>query len=105
MITECNSSDIVYSNLFTGVHGNYLKPSIAANGLDPDNLPTSDPSAMNFNPDTPKVKPWRDVWGCGQGIGAVTEIVPAAQRVEQFGREYQEAVARLSANAAKYGKR
>lgn len=105
MITECSSEDIVYSNLFTGVHGNYLKPSIAANGLDPEHLPSSDPSAMNFNPDTPKVKPWRDVWGCGQGIGAIDEIVPAGQRVAQFGREYREAITRISSNAARFGGR
>ena len=102
MITECSSGDIVYSDLFTGVHGNYLKPSILANGMDPDNLPSSDPSAMNFDPDKPTVKPWRDVWGCGQGIGAVTEIVPAAQRVQTLAREYQAAVARLAAGASRF---
>jgi len=101
MITESTSQDIVYSNLFTGVHGNYLKPSIVASGLDPDNLPTSDPSTMSFSPDT-KAKPWRDIWGCGQGIGAVREVVPAAQRVSQFAREYREAVARLGGMVSRY---
>jgi len=101
MITESTSEDIVYSNLFTGVHGNYLKPSIVASGLDPDNLPTSDPSTMSFSPDS-KTKPWRDIWGCGQGIGAVREVVPAAQRVSQFAREYREAVARLGGMVSRY---
>lgn len=102
MITECSSGDIVYSDLFTGVHGNYLKPSIIANGLDPDNLPSSDPSAMNFDPNQTKVKPWRDVWGCGQGIGAVKDIVPAGQRVARLAREYQSAVARLTAQSSRF---
>lgn len=102
MITECTSEDIVYSNLFTGVHGNYLKPSIAANGLDPDKLPSSDPSAMNFDPDKPKVKPWRDVWGCGQGIGAIDQIVPAGDRVRQLGTEYRAAIARMTAQASRF---
>jgi len=101
MITESTSEDIVYSNLFTGVHGNYLKPSIVASGLDPDNLPTSDPSTMSFSPDS-KTKPWRDIWGCGQGIGAVRAVVPAAQRVSQFAREYREAVARLGGMVSRY---
>jgi len=102
MITESASSDIVYSDLFTGVHGNYLRPSIIANGMDPDNLPSSDPSAMNFDPDRPTVKPWRDVWASGQGIGPVTQIVPAAERVRRLGHEYQAAVARLAATAPRY---
>jgi len=103
MITECSSKDIVYSSLFTGVPGNYLKPSIAASGLDPDNLPSADPSSMNFNPDGGgEAKPWRDIWGCGQGIGAVTEVVPAAERVNQFAREYREAIARLGVMPQRY---
>jgi len=103
MITECSAKDIVYSSLFTGVPGNYLKPSIAASGLDPDNLPSADPSAMNFNPDgSGDAKPWRDIWGCGQGIGAVTEVVPAAERVKQFAREYRETVARLGDMPRRY---
>ncbi len=92
-IVDCNSDDIVYSNLFTGVHGNYLAPSIRAAGLDPDNLPESDPSKMNFGGDAKKA--WKDIWGCGQGIGAVTAVVTAAERIAQLKKEYQEARARL----------
>jgi nitronate monooxygenase len=92
-IVECNSDDVVYSNLFTGVHGNYLAPSIRAAGLDPENLPESDPSKMNFGGDAKKA--WKDIWGCGQGIGAITSVVPAAERIAQLRREYQEARARL----------
>ena len=72
-IVDCNSDDIVYSSLFTGVHGNYLKPSIRAAGLDPDNLPEGDVKTMNFGGgEGSKSKAWKDIWGCGQGIGAVT---------------------------------
>ena len=92
-IVDSNSDDIVYSNLFTGVHGNYLAPSIRAAGLDPENLPESDPSKMNFGGDAKKA--WKDIWGCGQGIGAISSVVPAAERVAQLKREYQEARARL----------
>ncbi len=92
-IVDGNSDDVVYSNLFTGVHGNYLAPSIRAAGLDPENLPESDPSKMNFGGDAKKA--WKDIWGCGQGIGAVTSVVPAAERIAQLKREYQEARARL----------
>mgnify|MGYP001430095184 FL=1 len=94
-IVEGSSDDIVYSNLFTGVHGNYLKPSIRAAGLDPDRLPESDPSAMNFGGDAKKA--WKDIWGCGQGIGAVTEVLPAARLVERLAREYAAARQRLLA--------
>lgn len=92
-IVEGNSDEIVYSNLFTGVHGNYLKASIRASGLDPDNLPESDPSKMNFGSGTSKA--WKDIWGCGQGIGAVNAVVPAAELVARLKREYAEAKARL----------
>ncbi len=92
-IVEGNSDEIVYSNLFTGVHGNYLKASIRASGLDPDNLPESDPSKMNFGSGTSKA--WKDIWGCGQGIGAVNAVVPAAELVARLKREYAEARARL----------
>ena len=92
-IVDSNSDDIVYSNLFTGVHGNYLAPSIRAAGLDPENLPESDPSKMNFGGDAKKA--WKDIWGCGQGIGAIHSVVPVAERVAQLKREYQEARARL----------
>ena len=85
-IVDGNSDDIVYSNLFTGVHGNYLKPSVRLAGLDPDNLPESDPSQMNFGDGAKKA--WKDIWGCGQGIGAIDAVVPAAQRVAQIEREY-----------------
>ncbi|MGQ0700724.1 MAG: NAD(P)H-dependent flavin oxidoreductase [Panacagrimonas sp.] len=85
-IVASNSDDIVYSNLFTGVHGNYLKPSILAAGLDPDRLPEADPSKMNFGNDATKA--WKDIWGCGQGIGAVKEVVPVRVLVERLAREY-----------------
>ena len=94
-IVDCNSDDIVYSNLFTGVHGNYLAPSIRAAGLDPENLPESDPSKMNFGGDAKKA--WKDIWGCGQGIGAVKAVVPAAELVARLKREYQAAKQRLAA--------
>lgn len=92
-IVDGASDDIVYSSLFTGVHGNYLAPSIAAAGLDPANLPESDPSAMNFGGDAKKA--WKDIWGSGQGIGAVKSVVPAAEMVARLSREYAAAKARL----------
>jgi nitronate monooxygenase len=92
-IVDSNSDDIVYSNLFTGVHGNYLAPSIRAAGMDPDNLPESDASKMNFGGD--KTKAWKDIWGCGQGIGAVTKVQTAGEYIAQLKREYLEAKARL----------
>ncbi|MBK9236652.1 MAG: nitronate monooxygenase [Rhodoferax sp.] len=94
-IVDSNSDDIVYSNLFTGVHGNYLAPSIRNAGLDPDNLPVSDPSKMNFGGD--KAKAWKDIWGCGQGIGAVTAIQSTADYVAQLKREYAAARERVLA--------
>jgi nitronate monooxygenase len=93
-VVDSTSDDIVYSNLFTGVHGNYLAPSIRNAGLDPENLPESDPSKMNFGGDAKKA--WKDIWGCGQGIGAVTAVVSAGERVAQMKKEYQEARARLA---------
>ena len=99
-IVESNSDDIVYSNLFTGVHGNYLKPSIRAAGMDPDNLPESDPSAMNFGGgEGSKPKAWKEIWGCGQGIGAVKAVVPAAELVARLQREMQAARRRLGVPA------
>ena len=92
-IVDGNSDDIVYSNLFTGVHGNYLAPSIRAAGMDPDHLPESDPSKMNFGGDAKKA--WKDIWGCGQGIGAVTEITSAAVLVDRLRAQYRAARARL----------
>jgi nitronate monooxygenase len=94
MVVEGTSADIVYSNLFTGVHGNYLKGSIRAAGLDPDNLAHSDPSRMSFGQGSRKA--WKDIWGSGQGIGAVKQVVPARLLVERLAREYQAARARLS---------
>ena len=93
-IVESNSDDIIYSNLFTGVHGNYLAPSIRAAGMDPDNLPLSDPSKMNFGGD--KSKAWKDIWGCGQGIGAVSKVQSTADFVAQLKREYMQARQSLS---------
>jgi nitronate monooxygenase len=93
-VVDSNSDDIVYSNLFTGVHGNYLAPSIRAAGMDPDNLPESDPGQMNFGAD--KSKAWKDIWGCGQGIGAITQVQRTADLVAQLKREYQEARQRLA---------
>jgi len=94
-VVDSNSDDIVYSNLFTGVHGNYLKPSIVAAGMDPDALPESDPSAMNFGGGGDK-KAWKDIWGCGQGIGAVKSVLPAAALVDRLATEYAQARQRLA---------
>ena len=89
MVVESQASDIVYSNLFTGVHGNYLRPSIVKAGLDPENLPQSDASKMSFGSGgSSKTKAWRDIWGCGQGIGAVDSIAPAAEQIARLAREY-----------------
>ncbi len=97
-IVDGNSDDIVYSSLFTGVHGNYLRPSIVAAGMDPDNLPEGDVKTMNFaGGDGSKTKAWKDIWGCGQGIGAVTEVTSTADMVARLKREYEEAKARLLA--------
>ena len=93
-VVECNSDDIIYTNLFTGVHGNYLAPSIRAAGLDPQNLPQSDPSKMNFGDGAAKA--WKDIWGCGQGIGAVQAVTSTAELVARLRREYQAARARLA---------
>lgn len=95
MIVECGADDVVYTSLFTGVLGNYLKPSVAAQGMDPDNLPTGEPSAMSFASGASKPKSWKDIWGSGQGIGAVKEVVPAAALVDRLAREYRAARRRL----------
>lgn len=96
MIAGSSAEDIVYSNLFTGVHGNYLKPSIVAAGMDPDNLPVSDPSQMNFGTDASgeraKPKAWKEIWGSGQGIGSIDKVMPVAELVGRLKREYDEAV-------------
>jgi nitronate monooxygenase len=95
MIVAGDSDDIVYSNLFTGVHGNYLKGSIRNAGLDPDNLAVSDASKMNFG--GAATKAWKDIWGCGQGIGAVDRVVPARELIARLRREYQAARQQLIA--------
>ncbi|MDE2370576.1 MAG: nitronate monooxygenase [Burkholderiales bacterium] len=99
-IVDSTSDDIVYSNLFTGVHGNYLKASIAAAGLDPDHLPESDPSKMNFGGGEGAKKAWKDIWGCGQGIAAVKDVVPAAELVARLARELRAARRRVEARLA-----
>jgi nitronate monooxygenase len=96
MIVASSSDDIVYSSLFTGVLGNYLKGSIRNAGLDPDALPESDPSKMSFAGDARKA--WKDIWGCGQGIGAIKAVVPAAELVARLGREYEAARAKLASS-------
>ncbi len=96
-IVEGSSDDIVYSNLFTGVHGNYLAPSIVAAGLDPANLPQGDLKTMNFaTGDGSKAKAWKDIWGSGQGIGAIGEVTSAAAYVDRLRRQYQAARERLA---------
>ena len=95
-IVDSNSDDIVYSNLFTGVHGNYLKPSIRNAGMDPDHLPESDPTKMNFGGGDSAKKAWKDIWGCGQGIGAVKAVLPTAQLVARLKAEMQAAQHRLA---------
>lgn len=93
-IVEGAAEDIVYTNLVTGVHGNYLKTAIRAAGLDPDNLPTSDPSAMDFG--SGSAKAWKDIWGSGQGIGAIQTVLPARELLDRLKREYREARAECS---------
>lgn len=95
-IVDGQASDIVYSDLFTGVSGNYLRPSIVAAGLDPDNLPKGDYSTMNFGSGgNTEAKAWRDIWGSGQGIGAVKSVLPAAELIGRLKREYAAARQRL----------
>ena len=96
MIVDSNANDIVYSNLFTGIHGNYLAPSIRNTGLDPDNLEEADPSKMNFGSGgNTDAKAWKDIWGCGQGIGAIEAIEPIAKIVDRLADEYAAAKAKL----------
>ena len=94
-IVDGRADDIVYTNLFTGVHGNYLKASIVQAGLDPENLPESDPTKMNFAGGSAKSKAWRDIWGSGQGIGAVKAVVGAGELVERLKQEYGVARTRI----------
>ena len=99
MIVESRGEDIVYSSLFTGVHGNYLRGSIVAAGLDPDALPEADKSAMNFG--SGRSKAWRDIWGAGQGVGQIDEVLPAGAIVERLEREYLAARERLAPGVAR----
>ena len=99
-IVEGDASGIVYTNLFTGVHGNYLRSSIEKAGLDPDNLPESDPSKMNFGSGgNTKAKAWKDIWGSGQGVGAVKSVGTVEDMVARFEREYHDAKAQLEAKS------
>ncbi len=101
MIVESTGEDIVYSNLFTGVHGNYLRPSIERAGLDPNNLPEADPSKMNFGSGgNTEAKAWKDIWGCGQGIGVLKDIPSAGEFVDRLAAEYEAAKAELAAKTA-----
>ena len=100
MVVDSGARDIVYSSLFTGVLGNYLRGSIAAAGLDPEHLPAGDPSQMDFAAALQGAKAWKDIWGCGQGIGAVHRVQPARRLVEQLLAEYQAARLRLCGAAA-----
>lgn len=95
-IVDGRADDIVYTSYFTGVRGNYLKASIEAAGLDPDNLPHRDPSSMDFGDGSSKAKAWKDIWGCGQGIGAIKDVVPAGELVARLATEYEHARARLA---------
>ena len=99
MIVASNAADIVYTPYFTGVHGNYLRPSIVAQGLDPDNLPPRDKSSMSFGSN--RTKAWRDIWGSGQGVGTIDAVMPAADVVAKLAAEYREARAALCAPDAR----
>ncbi|GAC1410536.1 MAG: nitronate monooxygenase family protein [Novosphingobium sp.] len=102
-IVAGSAGDIVYSNLFTGVHGNYLRASIVNAGMDPDNLPVSDPTAMNFGSGgNTEAKAWKDIWGSGQGIGTIDAVEPVARRVDRFAAEYHAAIADLAADTAPF---
>ena len=102
-IVDSSAEGIVYTNLFTGVHGNYLRSSIEAAGLDPDNLPESDPSKMNFGSGgNSKAKAWKDIWGSGQGVGAVKNVATVAEMVDRLEREYKDAKAALDEASAPY---
>jgi nitronate monooxygenase len=103
-IVDSVADDIVYTNLFTGVHGNYLKPSVVRAGLDPENLPASDPSKMNFaSGGNMEAKAWRDIWGCGQGIGVIHDVQTVADVVDRLEREIGEAHVRLEAKLSCFG--
>ena len=95
MIVQSSAKDIVYSNYFTGIHGNYLRSSIEAAGMDPDQLPEADPSKMDFEKATTGAKAWKDIWGCGQGIGAIKEVLPAEELIASWVKQYKEAKSAL----------
>jgi nitronate monooxygenase len=95
-IVDARAADIVYTNLFTGVHGNYIRESIVSAGLDPDNLPVSDKTAMNFEEGTSKAKAWKDIWGAGQGVGLMQDVPSVAELVGRLKREYDDAKSRLA---------
>jgi nitronate monooxygenase len=103
MIVDSGAEDIVYTDLFTGVHGNYLRQSIVRAGLDPDKLPASDPSKMDFGEN--RVRPWRDIWGAGQGVGAVKAILPAAELIAELRRDYLSAIGEIGDAATGYRER
>ncbi len=96
MIVDSNAADIVYSNYFTGIHGNYLKGSITATGMDPDALPVADPTKMDFDKAVSGPKAWKEIWGAGQGVGAVKAVVPVAELVGRLENEYEAARKRLA---------
>ena len=94
LIVDASAADIVNSALFTGIHGNYLRASIVAAGMDPDNLPPPGPNAMNFE-SASGAKAWRDIWGSGQGIGVLDKVTPASELIARLTKEYFEARARV----------
>jgi nitronate monooxygenase len=98
MIVESSAADVLYTPYFTGVHGNYLKPSIAAQGLDPDNLPAADKTKMSFG--STHVRAWRDIWGSGQGVGSIEDAPPAAEVIARLKRDYADALAALTSGAS-----
>jgi nitronate monooxygenase len=98
MIVRSSAGDILYTPFFTGVHGNYLKPSIAAQGLDPDALPAAEKNRMTFGSN--RVRPWKDIWGAGQGVGSIEDAPPAAEVIARLRREYAEARATLTGGAS-----
>ena len=95
MIADSDSTDIIYSSLFTGIHGNYLRPSEVSAGMDPENLPDGDPSKMDFGTGRDQVKAWKHIWGSGQGIGAVKDVSPIADIVVRLSNEYDTAKKRI----------
>jgi nitronate monooxygenase len=95
MIVESTAADVVYTPYFSGVHGNYLKKSIAATGLDPDRLPEADKSKMNFGSERERPKAWKEIWGAGQGVGNIDDVPPVRELVQRLEREYVAARQRL----------